>query len=68
MGNAPSLNKRKTPPDRGKDNETTPKGPRTKVTHAPFSQPTSPTPQRFKNTTAEHAATRKEGRYDRHLL
>ncbi|KAJ3968472.1 hypothetical protein EV361DRAFT_952311 [Lentinula raphanica] len=64
MGDSPSLNKRKNPPDPRRDNETTPKGPRTKSIHVTSSRSSSPTPQNFKNTTAERAATRREGRFD----
>ncbi|KAJ3769414.1 hypothetical protein FB446DRAFT_791407 [Lentinula raphanica] len=65
MGDSSSLPKRKNPPDPGKDNETTPKGPRAKSILAHPARTTSPTPaQRYKNPTAERAASRKDGRYD----
>ncbi|KAJ3963319.1 hypothetical protein EV361DRAFT_967706 [Lentinula raphanica] len=65
MGDSSSLQKRKNPPDPGKDTETTPKGPRAKSKTTLPPHTTSPTPpQRFKNTTAERAASRKDGRYD----
>ncbi|KAJ3999474.1 hypothetical protein F5050DRAFT_1858080 [Lentinula boryana] len=64
MGDSPSLYKRKNPPDPGRDTETTPKGTRTKSIHT--SSPPSPSPNslNYKNSAAERAASRRDGRFD----
>ncbi|KAJ3992338.1 hypothetical protein F5050DRAFT_1857462 [Lentinula boryana] len=64
MGDSPSLYKRKNPPDPGRDTETTPKGTRTKSIHTLSPRSPSPTPLSYKNSAAERAASRRDGRFD----
>ncbi|KAJ3795944.1 hypothetical protein GGU11DRAFT_757950, partial [Lentinula aff. detonsa] len=64
MGDSASSNKRKNPPDPGRDTETTPKGIRTKSIHTSSPRSPSPTPQNYKNSAAERAASRRDGRFD----
>ncbi|KAJ3792345.1 hypothetical protein GGU11DRAFT_750153 [Lentinula aff. detonsa] len=64
MGDSASLNKRKNPPDPGRDTETTPKSTRTKRIHTSSPPSPSPTPLNYKNSAAERAASRRDGRFD----
>ncbi|KAJ3793240.1 hypothetical protein GGU11DRAFT_760093 [Lentinula aff. detonsa] len=64
MGDSPSLYKRKNPPDPGRDTETTPKGTRTKSIRTSSPRSPSPTPLNYKNSAAERAASRRDGRFD----
>ncbi|KAJ3990974.1 hypothetical protein F5050DRAFT_1877009 [Lentinula boryana] len=64
MGDSASLSKRKNPPDPGRDTDTMPKGTRTKSIHISSPRSPSPTPQNYKNSAAERAASRRDGRFD----